>query len=256
MMMRILLTTLLITNVLLPDLLPASDPSGPEIVQRVNDLFNPETSVSRARMTITTSSGGERTFEFMTWSRDRGEKKLVRYLSPARVKDQATLMLNQANDIWMFFPRTRRVRKLATHSRKQKMQGSDFSYEDMGAGDAFVTDYAARRLKDTRRMDRDCFAVELVRRPHADMTYSRMILHVDRANFVPLEIEYFSENDPQRRIKHLERGDIREVDGIPTPFRSIMFNENDGTSTRMDLLEIEFNRELPPAMFTERELKK
>jgi len=88
------------------------------------------------------------------------------------------------------------------------------------------------------------------------MTYSRMILHVDKTNFVPLEIEYFDEKDSSRRIKRLERVDIRVVDGIPTPFRSVMFNENDGSSTRMDLLEIEFNKTLPEAMFTERELKK
>lgn len=233
-----------------------AEPTGPEIIKRMNKLINPDTSVSRARMTIMTSSKKERAFEMQTWSRDRGEKKLVRYLSPARVKGQATLMLNHAEDIWMFFPRTRRVRKLATHAKKRKMQGSDFSYEDMGSGDAFITDYAARRISDARRMERDCFVVELMRLPHADMSYSRMIVYVDKTSFVPLEIEYFSEKDPGRRTKRLERGDIRVIEGIPTPFRSIMFNENDGTHTRMDLLEIEYNRELPVSMFSERELKK
>ena len=235
---------------------PAEELSGSQIIHRVNELFNPETSVSRARMTIITTSGKERTFEFLTWSRNGGEKKLVRYVAPSRVKDQATLMLHHADDIWMFFPRTNRVRKLATHARKQKMQGSDFSYEDMGSGDAFITDYTARRLADERRMEKECFTVELLRKPDAGMTYSRMILHVDKTNFVPVEIEYFDEKDTSRRIKRLERGDIRDVDGIPTPFRSVMFNENDGSSTRMDLLEIEFNKKLPEAMFTERELKK
>jgi len=116
-------------------------PTGDEIIRKVNDLINVETAYSRSKMTITTTSGQERTFISESWTKDRGEKNLVRYLEPARVKDQAVLMLNNADDIWMFFPRTQRVRKLATHAKKQKMQGSDFSYEDMGSGETFINDF-------------------------------------------------------------------------------------------------------------------
>jgi len=86
------------------------------------------------------------------------------------------LMLNNADDIWMFFPRTQRVRKLATHAKKQKMQGSDFSYEDMGSGDAFIEDYDAQRLEDEMREGHDCFKLELTRKEGSDMSYSRLIL--------------------------------------------------------------------------------
>ena len=106
-----------------------------DIIQKVNDQFNTETNYAKSKMTIVTTSGQKRTFIQESWSKDRGEKNLMRYLEPRRVKDQAVLMLNHADDIWMFFPRTQRVRKLATHAKKQKMQGSDFSYEDMGSGD-------------------------------------------------------------------------------------------------------------------------
>jgi len=124
--------------------------TGEEIIQKVNDLFNFDSSYSKSKMTIVTTSGQKRTFISESWSKNKGEKNLVRYLEPRRVKGQAVLMLNNADDIWMYFPRTQRVRKLASHAKKQKMQGSDFSYEDMGSGDAFIKDFSSKKLEDEK----------------------------------------------------------------------------------------------------------
>ena len=128
--------------------LSAQDLTGNEIVRKVNDIMAPASTWAKAKMTILTTSGDKRTFVYESWSMNHGEKNLVRYQEPSRVKGQAVLMLNHADDIWMFFPRTQRVRKLATHAKRQKMQGSDFSYEDMGSGDAFIEDFSTTRLDD------------------------------------------------------------------------------------------------------------
>jgi outer membrane lipoprotein-sorting protein len=230
--------------------------TGEEIIQKVNDLFNVDTSYAKSKMTITTSSGQKRTFISDTWSKDKGEKNLVRYLEPSRVKGQAILMLNNADDIWMFFPRTQRVRKLATHAKKQKMQGSDFSYEDMGSGDAFIEDFISERLDDEKMEGYDCYKLELTRKPDSDMSYSRMILWVIKENFVPVVIDYYDEDDPTYHIKRLVQNDIRVIDGIPTAMKVVMSNVNDNTQTEMELLEVQFNIPLDDKMFTERELKK
>lgn len=230
--------------------------TGEEIIQKVNDLFNVDTSYGKSKMTITTSSGQKRTFISESWSKDKGEKNLVRYLEPARVKGQAILMLNNADDIWMFFPRTQRVRKLATHAKKQKMQGSDFSYEDMGSGDAFIEDFVSKRLEDEKMEGYDCYKLELTRKPDSDMSYSRMIMWVIKENFVPIVIDYYDEDDPSYHEKRLTQSDIRVIDNIPTAMKVVMHNKNDNTQTEMELLEVKYNIQLDDRMFTERELKK
>jgi len=234
----------------------AQELTGEDIIQRVNQVINPQAMYAKAKMTITTSSGSLRTFLYESWSKNKGEKNLVRYLEPVRVKDQATLMLNHADDIWMFFPRTQRVRKLASHAKKQKMQGSDFSYEDMGSGDAFIEDFSARRLNDQTWEGFDCFQLELKRIPESDISYSRLVIWIIKDRFVPVVIEYYSENDPDRILKRLVQSDIREVDGIPTAFRMDMHNQNDGSQTGLELLEVRYNLILPDSMFTERVLKR
>ena len=96
--------------------------TGEDIIEKVNELMNVDSVHAKAKMTILTTSGKTRTFIYESWSKDKGEKNLVRYLEPRRIKGLATLMLNHADDIWMFNPRTQRVRKLASHEKKQKMQ--------------------------------------------------------------------------------------------------------------------------------------
>jgi outer membrane lipoprotein-sorting protein len=235
---------------------PSQELTGEDIIQKVNDTMNVETSYAKAKMTIVTTSGSKRTFLQESWSKDNGEKNLVRYLEPRRVKDQAVLMLNNADDIWMFFPRTQRVRKLATHAKKQKMQGSDFSYEDMGSGDAFIEDYASKRQEDEENEGYDCYKLELTRKPESDLSYSRLIIWVIKENFVPIVIDYYDENDPSRNVKRLIQSDVRVLDGIPTAMKAVMFNLNDNTQTELEMLEVKFNIPLDDSMFTERALKK
>ena len=230
--------------------------TGDDIVKKVNDLINVETAYMKAKMAITTTSGAKRTFTYESWAKDRGAKTLMRYIAPPRVKGQAILMLNNANDIWMYFPRTGRVRKLATHAKKQKMMDSDFSYEDMGSGDTFIDDFTAKRLKDDKYEGEKCYKVELTKKPDSDISYSRLIMWVRKKDFVPVLIEYYDENNPEILIKRLYQKDIRIIDGIPTAFKIIMKSEIENSSTEIELIDVKYDIQISDDMFTERSLKK
>jgi outer membrane lipoprotein-sorting protein len=221
------------------------------ILDTLTETMNPEQSQGEMSLTIVTSSGDERTFVYETYSKGQGEKSLMKYLKPSRVKGQTILMLNDADDIWTYFPRTKEIRKLATHAKKQKLEGSDFSYEDMGGGDAFIEEYDAVRLDDEKKEGRDCFTLELTRKEDSDASYSRVILWVDKENFVPLVIDYYHERDKELREKELVCSDVQLIDGIYTPMVCTMYNRLDDTYSRMEILEVTFRVDLPDDLFTE-----
>jgi hypothetical protein len=229
--------------------------TGPQIVARVNQLLNPETSWAKLRMTIQTSSGNERSFVYESWNKNYSEKNLIRYLEPTRVKGQSTLLLNNADDIWMFFPRTNRVRKLATHAKKQKMEGSDFSYEDMGSSNSFIKNYSSKRLQDQAIDGQPCYQVELIKNRDADVSYSRLLMFIQQDNFIPVRIEYFDENHPDRLLKTLIQSDIQTIQGIPTAKKMRMVNDIDQSETRLEFLEIKYHIEISDERFTERGMK-
>jgi outer membrane lipoprotein-sorting protein len=227
-----------------------------DIIQRFNDLMTQPTVTAVYSMTITTSTGNERTFEMESYSADRGEKNLIKYLSPTRVKGQTILMLNNADDIWTYFPRTNRVRKLATHAKKQKMEGSDFSYEDMGSGDTWIEDFDAVRLEDEEIDDVDCYKIELKKKPESESGYSRLIMWIDKSNFLAVQIDYYDEDDPGLHLKRLVLGDVKDIEGVPTATRMVMTDIQDNTDTVMEYSEINYGEEIPDEMFTERGMKK
>lgn len=253
--MKIFLILSLTIGLLSPPLF-SQDLTGTDIIDKVNALINVSTSYSKSKMTITTTSGQKRTFISDSWSKDNGEKNLVRYLEPSRIKGQAILMLNNADDIWVFNPRTQRVRKMATHQKKQKLQGSDFSYEDMGGGDMFIKDYSAKRVADEKKEDWDCYKLELTPNEGIDVSYSKLVLWIVKENYVPVVIDYYDEKAPDRVLKTLIQSDIKVIDGLHTAMKFVMINRNDNTQTEMEMLEVKFNIELEDSMFTERELKK
>jgi len=252
----ILLSLLASISMIASPTLSGQDFTGDEIIQKVDELLTTQTAHAKMKMTIETTSGQKRTFVYESWTKDEGEKNLIRYLEPSRVKDQAVLMLNNANDIWMFFPRTQRVRKLATHAKKQKMQGSDFSYEDMGGGGEFEEDFEAKRLQDEQKNGHDCYKVELTRKPESGISYSRLLIWVIKENFYPIVIEYYDEEDPTYLQKTLTQSDIQVIDGIPTAKKMVMRNLNDQTQTVMEVIEIKYDVELDDRLFTERSLKR
>ncbi|MCK4575815.1 outer membrane lipoprotein-sorting protein [candidate division WOR-3 bacterium] len=202
-------------------------------------------------MTIVTSSGQDRTFVYETFSKNHGEKSLMKYLKPSRVKGQAILMLNDADDIWIYFPRTKRIRKLASHAKKQKLEGSDFSYEDFGGSDAFIDDYDAVLLGEEKKEGKRCYKIELLRKEGSSVSYSKVIMWVEKETYIPLVIDYYHDDDSNLLIKELLTSDVKLIDGIYTPMKIVMYNKLDNTHTKMEVEEVTYDVDLPDDLFTE-----
>jgi outer membrane lipoprotein-sorting protein len=147
------------------------------------------------------------------------------------------------------------VRKLATHARRQKMQGSDFSYEDMGSGDSFVTDFQHELLGEEKMDGHQCYKVQLSRKEGVDSNYSKIIAWVEKERFVIWRLDYYDESDPEVVSKRLNTTDVKVVDGVPTPMNMVMHNLLDGTQTSQEFLEVSYNTNIDDSMFTERGLQ-
>ncbi len=232
------------------------DLTANEIIKKANDVINQKTVFGKMKMTIVTTSGKKRELFYDFRSKNRGEKNLNKYTAPRRIMGQAFLMLNNADDIWMYNPRTNRVRKLATHAKKQKIQGSDFSYEDMGSGDSFIEDFNHKLMPDEKKEGHDCYVVEMTIKEGRDSNYSRMIAWIDKKNYLIRVIDYYDEKNRELLKKTLIQSDLKIIDGVPTAMKMTMYNRMDNTKTENEVLEIKYNIRIDDNIFTERGLKK
>jgi len=229
-------------------------PTGQELVEKMSEIMTQENSTAIMTQTITTSSGKQRTFEFEMFTANEGEKTLMRYLKPSAARGQAFLMLNNADDIWTYFPRTKRVRKLSSSSKNQKVQGSDFSFEDMGSGDSWKTEYISNNLGTEKYDGTDCWKLESIGIPDENPSYPKMEVYMRKVDFYPIKIDYFNENDFVE--KTLLMSDVKEIEGVPTAMQMTMKNHLEGTETTMQTLSTSYSWEPTANFFSERTLKK
>ena len=234
--------------------LQAQENIGLTVIKAVTEIMSPENIKSKGTQTITTSSGKTRTFEFDSYAGNKGESTLTRYTKPFAIRGQAFLTLNNADDIWTYFPRTKRVRKLASHAKKQKVQGSDFTYEDMGGGDVFLTKFKPTYMGDEEKNGELCWKVELVGIESEDPPYPKIMLWARKSDYAPVYVDYYNEKD--YNTKSLSLTDIQDVEGIPTAMKMEMVDHKERSSTIMETLEVTYKWEPPKDFFSERNLKK
>ena len=228
--------------------------TGDQIIQKVNDIFNPQTGYAKAKMTIVTSSGKRRTFVYDSWNKNKGEKNLIRYIEPRRVKGNAVLMLNNADDIWMYFPRTQRVRKMDTHAKKQKMQGSDFSYDDVVENRKLLDLYDIEFIGTDSLDDRETYKLQLTAKVDEVNYFSRTIW-VDKETYIPLKTELYAKSG--KLMKEIMVDDFQRINSHNYPTRVIMVNKlRKDTYTELSLAEILLDAQVPEKVFTKAYLER
>jgi len=229
----------------------AQQPSGDDIIDKMVEIMSPENSQGIMEQIVTSSNGQSRTYLLEMYSGNKSEKALMRYLKPTSVKGQTFLMLNNGDDIWTYFPRTRRVRKLTSNA---KLQGSDFTFDDMSSDETWKEDYSVENLGLEILNNVECWKLEGSETEKNTSDSPKVLLYVRASDFYPIQIDYA---DPKDRIeKSLYLEDIQTIDGYPTAMRIRMKNHLENSETIMATKEMSYSWEPPEGFFSERNLKK
>lgn len=223
-----------------------------EILDKMEANEEARTSRMEATMVVYDGAGKERTSELISYGYDKGDKGLMEYISPARIKGMKMLMLNDGDDIWVYFPRTARVRKIASHQKKQSVNNSDFSYEDLSMRDN-RKDYNCTLAGEEKKNGAACYKIAMQARD-PEKTYRKIVMWVDKENFVSVAAEFFDEDG--QLWKQLAVDDITRIGDYWTPKRIEMKDVQKGSRTVMTMDKIEYDIDLDESMFSERYLKK
>ena len=243
-----------ITLFFIPVLSFGQIPTGQTVIDSMTTIMSPENSKMTIQQTNYYDDRKTRTFVLDMYSTNKGDKMMIRYIKPTSVKGQTFLLLNDGDDIWTYFPRTRRVRKLASHAKKMKVQGGDFSFDDFSSEGSWKNDYITTNTGSIEKSGERCWVLKAIAKENADVDYLAVILYVRKDNYYPVRIEYMHENgNPE---KTLALTDIQDVDGVPTALLITIVNHLTGTKTVMETIEISYNWTPPNGFFSERNLKK
>ncbi len=221
--------------------------TGAQILDKIDEAFGVEAMWSVATEVITTPEGESRTFTIESYTKNGNEMQLMRYLKPQSVAGTTYLLLDYGDDIWAYFADTDRTRQVAANARHRTVMGSNMTYEDLAVGSNYADNYTAELLRSEEYAGVDCYVLKLMPR-YSDSAYSKLYCWVDKETWMPLKTDYYDSSG--ELLKRFLLRDIRAVDGIHTPYYYEMEGLQDGSVTKMTIIKVRYDLDIPDSLFS------
>jgi outer membrane lipoprotein-sorting protein len=236
-------------------------PSAREIARRTEDVLRGTSAYTEGEMIVESPRlPGPRTVRFRSWDDRGGDRSFIRILAPP--KDRGTGFLKLHPNLWTYIPRVERTMRIPPSMMLQSWMGSDFTNDDLVRESSQLDDYDHRLLRVEPAFQglegeppRRAYVVEYVPHEDAPVVWGRILTWIDADRWSPLRQEFFDEAGEKLRV--MEFGDIREVDGRFVPHEWVMTPlDKEGHETRIRIEEIRFDEEFDESIFTTRNLKR
>jgi hypothetical protein len=241
----------------------SADVDVDEIMRRSFIVGKVVDSRGRVTMTLTNARGTRRERVTTTISKRQpngvDQKRLIRFLEPAEVKGTATLLVEHTDgedDIWIYLPALRKVRRLVANNKKDSFVGTDFSYGDIIGHK--VEDWRYELVESATVDGAETWVVDAVPRDaevREESGYARRRLWVRKDNHVAVRGRFWDTGGTL--LKELEASDVRAIDPAEDKwqaFRLQMRNVQTGHVTDFTFADLEVGIGLDDRLFSERYL--
>jgi outer membrane lipoprotein-sorting protein len=224
-----------------------------EIIRKIEENEN-LSSISEGKFEITDKLG-TRVTTFKSYEAANGDL-MLEFTNP---EDAGQKILRLENEIYLYFPDAEEIIHLQGDALKDRVMGSDFSYEDLRGGESILDKYTAA-LEGTEMVDgHECYKVVLTEIKGAkDIIYPQQILWVDAALFAYRKGEFFSYSNKDgvyKLIKNMVVTDIRQISGKSIPFHMVMTDTmKTNSKTVFKLSDMKIDIKIDPDMFSLEEL--
>lgn len=205
---------------------------------------------ARVEMRVIAPSGEERvrTLQGIEKRTDGGRKLLWLFESPAEIAGTAFLAWQQppaTDEMWVYFPGQRRVRRISPELRREQFQGSTFTYEDLTT--VFYLDYDGSHVLrgDEPCGTHRCRVIETAL-PEGRFVYRKLRTWIRDDDHLPERIELEGDG----ATKHLRVLRTEVVEGIPTVVEAEMTSDTDGYRTIVRYSDVDYDRGLGDEQFT------
>jgi len=243
----------------------AEDPDTAEVVRRNFIADKVPDSRAEITMTLVSESGTRRERSTLSLSKllpngiDR--QRVIRFLAPAEVKGTATLLVEHADgddDIWIYLPALRKVRRLIANNKKDSFVGTDFSYGDI-IGHR-IEDWTHQLVGRETVGGSETYVIEAVPRSDAvreTSGYGKRKMWIRADNHVAVKATYW--NGGGALIKEFEAEDVRMIDPKADKWQAFhltMHNRQTGHRTELVFTRLDVGVGLRDEEFSERYLDK
>jgi hypothetical protein len=260
--MRSWLAAALIAALSLSPAAAGAAPDGQTLIRKSDSTIKADTERTEYRMELVGDGGNvEQTRRFITYFKRNGEEErtLQKFLGPPVFEGTGLLIVdhNRAqNDIWLYLPSSRRIRRVSGQEKSNRYMGTEFSYEDF-------EDYQISQYDFTYKGERDCNdgqrcrvvdAVPATEAEKSSSGYSHKVYWLEERSRYPVRVEFYGSQNKPRKV--LTSSDLEQVNGYWRPRRQVMHNLENGRATRLEITDREVDQPLKDFYVTKRFLRR
>ena len=218
-------------------------------------------STSDTTMTLTNKSGQQRVRKtFGTSKLDTNgidNKRMTRFLEPTDVKGTVSLLVEHSDkddDIWIYLPSVKKVRRLISSNKKDSFVGTDFSYGDVIGHK--VKEWNHTIVKEEDVDGKPCYVIESTPKDATVKTntgYSKRIGWIQKDNFVTVKAVAYDEAG--ELLKEAKYSHWKEVDTVKHKWQAGILeakNLQTGHSTVITIDQFKVNNGVKDDFFTTR----
>lgn len=222
-----------------------------EILNKVDRLWRGSTSEGQMEMEVVTAHWS-RTLRMKVYTEGM-DRSLVRITYPAKEEGVATLKVDK--NIWNYLPKIKRVTKVPASMMLGSWMGSHFTNDDVVKDSQYERDYNTEITFEGERDGQGILELTLHAKPEAPVVWGKIVSVIRAADYIPLKMTYYDEDGEEVRV--MTFGEIKEMGGriIPTLLTMKPLDKPE-EFTRVNYLEMTFEVDLKPDLFSLRSLQK
>lgn len=144
---------------------------------------------------------------------------------------------------WVYVPPVQRVRRMVYEGRFENFLGTDLSVEDFGFVDIHETQLTL--LGQTEYQGQQAYVLREV--PLDRSGYSKILTWVAAGSYMPMRREFFDADGALWKTQRIEH--VAVIEGIATPLRVSVVNEQEGGSSDLTVSEVDYQAVLDDGLF-------
>lgn len=234
--------------------------NGRAVMERSEQATKSQTESAHYLLELLDSDGSlvqARKMEFFFQRKDGQERTLIKFNAPPVMAGTGLLIEDRneaANDIWLYLPATRKLRRIAGAEKSNWFMGTEFTHEDFE--DYQIPRYAFERMPDAPCQAGHCYVISASPSQAAEQAasgYSKKVYWIDQKTLYPVMIDYFDRDG--KHTKHLETAGISPYASYWRPQQIEMTNFTNGRKTRLTVESREVDAALDDYYVSKRYLR-
>ena len=171
-------------------MLPSVAQTAKEIVDKSDKIARGTTSYAETIITTIRPKWSKK-MKLKIWSKGI-DYSVSLVIAPA--KEKGSVFLKRKTEVWNYVPSIERTIKLPPSMMMQNWMGTDMTNDDLVKQSSIVVDYTHQLIGSEKIIGLDCWKLELTPKEDAAVVWGKIIMWIDKANYMQLKIEFYDED--------------------------------------------------------------